>query len=250
MSWQEAVVEAWRYYERFGKPSARKAMALARSTGAKFRNEDGFLLLEKFRGAPREQSGSSRGAVSKHAGSSRGAVGEQSGSAFARANKVLLVTKNSEAKASVTPDSVESAAKPAKKPSKRKAKDGESVPFDVPDPPPLPDVPPDDPSQPQWVREMRAWVPGVVDKSLAALASKDRLRLARYHAWRWANCTRDGPRNLKAAARIVVGLTTLATHPKFGSMSVRDYIAAGDAVWDQTGRAPIHNAWIAISQLE
>lgn len=94
MNWQEAVVEAWRYQERLGaKPSARKAIEMARMVGAKFRNGDAFALLEKFRGAPREQSGSSRGAENAHAGSTAVAVGEQSGRAFVRANKVSLVTK-------------------------------------------------------------------------------------------------------------------------------------------------------------
>lgn len=94
MNWQEAVVEAWRYQERLGaKPTARKAMEMARLIGAKFRSVDAQNLLAKFSDASRVHPEKSRDAQNEHTGCTNKEGRMHPGCTFAGANKVSLVTK-------------------------------------------------------------------------------------------------------------------------------------------------------------
>lgn len=94
MIWQDAVVGAWRYLESIGaKPTARKAMEIARLGGAKFRSVEAQKLLAKFSDASRMQSGCTPDAQNTHAGCTPDAPGMQSGCIFTGANKVSLVPK-------------------------------------------------------------------------------------------------------------------------------------------------------------
>lgn len=95
MDWREALVGCWRLQEQFGKPSARKAMIMARLMGARFTDAQGFSLLAKFSSAAAPpQSRSTSAAENEHKRSTSEALPPQSRRGFVRTNKELLVTKN------------------------------------------------------------------------------------------------------------------------------------------------------------
>lgn len=66
----DALVEIWRFIERLGKkPTARKAMEIARILGFKVRNENAYRLLAKFGERPGSTPTISTGALFEHGGS-------------------------------------------------------------------------------------------------------------------------------------------------------------------------------------
>ena len=112
-------------------------------------------------------------------------------------------------------------------------------------------IPPlEDPSQPLWVIALRKRVGDWFPRRLVELNSTERFALAQYHAWRWGNCTKDELANRKRASNVATGITNLATHKEFGILSVSDYMAAAETVWEQRGGSPWFKPWDITGQVE
>jgi len=257
MTWRQILVDSWRLMESHGRPTIVGAIRIARECGARFNDKEARELLRAFAQkvtqiAPSSHPDATQQNEHVYPDATQPLPDEKLGS---RAHsKVLLVTKSLEAKASIgsSPPAQEPTPEQPKT-SKRKTskRDDHDTPFDVSEPREAVDrCAPDDPSQPLWVRQMREWVLGVYETQLTALTADETLKLARYHAWRWANCTKDAAKNTAAAGKIVVGLTTLAADRRYGTVTVADYLVAGDDHWDCMGRKPLHAVWPIISQLE
>jgi hypothetical protein len=235
MTWQQSVVDAWRYLEAHGKPSARKAIAIARMAGARFTDGDAYGVLSKFASAAAAppQSRRSPAAKIKHERRSPAAVPPQSRRSFVRENKELLVTKT----LTILSESL-LAAEPLEEPVKNY----------VPKKRILPEI--DDPKQAEWVIKLRKRVGEMFPMKLVALDIFQRLDLAKYHAWRWGNCTRDEVRNQKRAAEVAVGITGLACSKDFAGITVSEYILSAEDYWHQRGMLPWFKPWEVTSQFD
>jgi hypothetical protein len=77
-----------------------------------------------------------------------------------------------------------------------------------------------------WVPKLREDVNAIRDKRIRELSVQERLLVARYHAYRFANCTKSLSRNRKAGADIVVGIAKLASSELYADLTVSQYVAA------------------------
>jgi hypothetical protein len=96
---RQAIIDAWRYIESQGKkPSTRCAFRIARGIGFKFRDDEGYKLLLKFREAAQPQtrnilepnaqkSGSENPSRGNHSPRNPEANGKQTGSKLAAASR-------------------------------------------------------------------------------------------------------------------------------------------------------------------
>lgn len=115
-------------------------------------------------------------------------------------------------------------------------------------PKPIPRI--DDTSQPEWVLQMRQLVQACGAKPLCDLSSEERFRLAMYHAWRWGNCRKDELANRRQASRVAAGITNLACHRDFSTLTPGDYIATAQRVWEQRGMTPWYRPWDITGQID
>lgn len=96
---------------------------------------------------------------------------------------------------------------------------------------------------PAWVEPLKVVVRGILPEPLRSLDSDVRFTMARYHCYRFANCTVSEPRNRAAARRVAAGLANLARDHVWGELTVRGYIVAGEKVWRSGGCVPWYRPW-------
>src|SRR5579884_3645847 len=101
-----------------------------------------------------------------------------------------------------------------------------------------------------WIATLRKAVEAIQTRTLSSLTADERFALARYHAFRFANVCRDARRNkLAARDRVLPGLVTLAGNIKWGSLTVRQYVALGVMVRQRSG-TPFYRAWSVVGEVE
>ncbi|MGH7714844.1 MAG: hypothetical protein ACREML_02495 [Vulcanimicrobiaceae bacterium] len=103
-----------------------------------------------------------------------------------------------------------------------------------------------------WVEPLRLAVKSSVDagKRLCDLSADETFDLARYHAWRWANCTKSERSNRSKARSIASGISNIAKDRRYGELTVRDYIAHADQVWKSGSEAPWFRPWDVTARIE
>ncbi len=249
MNAQQVVVGIYLALEKAGgKNLVEKTRAAARATGVSFSNAESSRWLKPFievngrkTDGVRTESGRFRGRKTKHEtdGSADGKRTENGRETDSRANKESLSSNTPPERVAIVVDEP-----PSDEPKKKR----ERKPVDLSVPHVWPSI--NDPDLPAWVSEVRRSVNAVGAKPLSELTGDERFTLARYHAWRWANCTKDEQRNRKAAGDIASGIANLAFHHIYGGMSVLDYVQAGDEAWNRRGRYPMKSSWQVVGVLE
>ena len=78
---------------------------------------------------------------------------------------------------------------------------------------------------------------------MRSLSADVRFALARYHAYRWANCRRDEGRNRQAAMKIASGLAELATSRQYATLEILEYVARAEETWRLRGGKPWFAPW-------
>jgi hypothetical protein len=102
----------------------------------------------------------------------------------------------------------------------------------------------------QWVEDMRFLMQAIATKPLVVLDADERFLLARYHAWRFANCTKDEGTNRSRASSIAAGITNLANHKDFCTMTAAEYVTQAKALWTKRGERPWYKPWDITSQFD
>lgn len=101
-----------------------------------------------------------------------------------------------------------------------------------------------------WVEPLKTDVRSMLNASLAELSPDQRFSLARYHAWRWANCAKSDRSNRAKATSIAAGIANLANDKRFGSLRVKDYITHAEAVWQERKKTPWFKPWDITARVE
>lgn len=103
-----------------------------------------------------------------------------------------------------------------------------------------------------WVEPLRAQVKAVVSsgKALRDLTPDERFTLGRYHAWRWANCTKTESKNRAGARKIARQIGSMANDKTYGSLTVKDYVSHGEAVWKAGAESPWWEPWDIKARVE
>lgn len=94
-----------------------------------------------------------------------------------------------------------------------------------------------------WVEPLKATTRELLSLSLSDVPVEHRFTLAMYHCYRYGNCTVAESRNRRCARSVAAGIANLANDRRHGSLTVRDYLAAGDIVWERGGKAPWFKPW-------
>lgn len=103
---------------------------------------------------------------------------------------------------------------------------------------------------PEWLPAIRDAVRAMLPRRLRDLTADERFTLGRYHAWRWANCTRSEKVNRSRASGIATGIAALGRDRDFGDLTVGEYVAHADAVWNERGQTPWHRPWDISARVE
>jgi hypothetical protein len=82
----------------------------------------------------------------------------------------------------------------------------------------------------------------IAEKPLRSLTIEERLLCGRYHAFRFANCTKSETKNRNAGAKAAVAFAKMADSALYADLTVRDYVDEA-AVYHATmmGGAPWHD---------
>ncbi|HEY8313289.1 MAG TPA: hypothetical protein VIG51_03865 [Candidatus Baltobacteraceae bacterium] len=82
-----------------------------------------------------------------------------------------------------------------------------------------------------------------------SLTVDQRFVLAMYHCYRFGNCTISESRNRQRARSVAAGIASIA-NSRDGSLTVKEYIAAGDRVWENGGKLPWFKPWDITANVE
>lgn len=107
------------------------------------------------------------------------------------------------------------------------------------------------PDPPAWVAEVVSAVNALRPRDLSTLVPSERHLLARFHALRWANCTRSETGNKSASRKISQGIAALTDRFQRDhvTLSVEQYLRAGQKVWVRGGKTPWFRVFDVLAEL-
>lgn len=96
-----------------------------------------------------------------------------------------------------------------------------------------------------WVAALRESARAIQDKNLWDCSPDELLIVGRYHALRFAGCTKDERRNKSKGRHIRAGLANLGREAKkrWDRYRVRDYVSDAKRVWTDGGEMPWFCPW-------
>jgi len=78
---------------------------------------------------------------------------------------------------------------------------------------------------------------------MAALKPEGRIALGRYHAFRFAYCTKSEGRNRTQGLKIATAFAGMASSPRYADMTVARYLELAERVHEANGKAPWFDPW-------
>jgi hypothetical protein len=95
-----------------------------------------------------------------------------------------------------------------------------------------------------WVTELRAAVRAFLRTPLARLDGEQRVLFGRYHAWRWAGCTKSESTNRRHGGVIAAAYGVMARSDQFMDLSISALIRLCQRYSDSVGGTPWRDPWL------